>query len=246
MNYNRYEFSRREEILFHMGLLLIGILVSYLFYRNILGAPIVFLLRKRIRSYVKEELIIRQKSDFLEQFKDLLFVLSTSFSAGRGMADALGEAVLSMKDIYGEDSRLVREIQHMHDRMKISKEREEDVLQDLAERTGLEDVMDFVIIFEICRDTGAALVSALNKAAGVIIEKMTIEEEIREIVRRKQSEGMILFLMPPVVILFLNLLAPDYLAPLYETISGRCLMTGVIAATVGIYGMIRRIIRVQV
>lgn len=246
MNYNRYIFNRREEILFNISLLLCGILLSYLFYRNLWGAPVLFPFRRKIRSYVEEELIIRRKHDLLEQFKDLLFVLSTSFSAGRGMADALGEALISMKDIYGNESYLVREIQNMYERMKISKEREEDVLHDFAERTGLEDVTDFVIIFEICRDTGAGLVSALNKAASVIIDKMTIEEEIHEIVRRKESEGTILFLMPPVVILFLNLLAPDYLVPLYETLMGRCIMTGVIASTIGIYGMIRKIIRVKV
>ena len=75
---------------------------------------------------------------------------------------------------------------------------------------------------------------------------MTIEREIEELVRRKKSEGLVIFIMPVIVVLFLNLFAPDYIAPLYETIAGRLIMTSVIAATVWIYQMIQKIVRIDV
>ena len=94
--------------------------------------------------------------------------------------------------------------------------------------------------------SGASLIVALSKAASVIIDKMTIEREVQELVRRKQNEGMIIFLMPVAVILFLNIFAPDYIAPLYETVAGRIIMTTVVAGAVGIYSMIQKIVRIEI
>ena len=73
-----------------------------------------------------------------------------------------------------------------------------------------------------------------------------LEKEIRELIRRKEMEGLIIFIMPVAVILFLNLCAPDYISPLYETIVGRIIMTGVIAASWGIYLMIKRIVSLEI
>jgi tight adherence protein B len=120
------------------------------------------------------------------------------------------------------------------------------VLTDLAAASGIEDVYDFVTVYSICKTTGANLVTALSKAASVIIDKMTIEREIDELVRRKKNEGMIIFIMPAVVILFLNLCAPDYIAPLYETLAGRLIMTVVIISAAGIYGIIQKITQISI
>jgi tight adherence protein B len=52
--------------------------------------------------------------------------------------------------------------------------------------------------------------------------------------------------MPAIIILFLNLTAPDYIAPLYETVIGRVIMTAVLASNIGIYALIERITNVEV
>lgn len=59
-------------------------------------------------------------------------------------------------------------------------------------------------------------------------------------------EGLIIFLMPIIVILFLNLCAPDYIAPLYESIAGRIIMTVVLISSIGIFGMIRKVTSVEI
>ena len=52
--------------------------------------------------------------------------------------------------------------------------------------------------------------------------------------------------MPALIILFLNMTAPDYISPLYETIAGRIIMTIVAASNIGIYAMIQRITNVEI
>ena len=130
--------------------------------------------------------------------------------------------------------------------MEVGGENDVTVLMDLAMASGTEDVYDFVTIYSICKSTGASLIVALSKAASVIIDKMTIDREVQELVRRKKGEGMVIFLMPVAVILFLNIFAPDYISPLYETMAGRIIMTAVVGGAAGIYSMIQKIVRIEI
>ena len=171
---------------------------------------------------------------------------STAIGAGRSMKDAIAEAIPSLRNIYGKKTILTKDLEKAYERMDVGGENDVSVLKDLAESSGLEDVHDFVTIYTICKSTGASLISALNKAAGVIMEKMSIEREIEELIRRKESEGIVIFAMPAIIILFLNLTAPDYIAPLYETVIGRVIMTAVLASNIGIYALIERITDVEI
>lgn len=243
---NVYEFNKKEDFLFFASLLAMGIGLSLLFYRNILFTIVIIPFAGKIKKMVIDEIIARRKRDYLVQLKDYLFVASTAIGAGRSMKDAISEAIPELVDIYGERSILANELRKAYRRMQVGGENDVDVLMDWAICSRMEDCVDFVTIYSICKTTGASLVIAMNKAASVIIDKMTIEREIKELVRRKEREGLIIFVMPVIVILFLNLSAPDYIAPLYESIGGRIIMTVVIAANVGIYGMIKKIVDVKI
>lgn len=242
----RYELSRMENMFFYVALAVLGVAASMLLYRNVLFAIVVVPFIGKIRSYLIEVIIDRRRQDYMIQFKDFLFMASTSIGAGRSMKDAIGETIPGLRDIYGSKSILAGELDKVYERMAVGGENDVDVLMDLALSSGMEDCVDFVTIYSICKSTGASLILALNKAASVIIEKMTIEREIRELVRRKESEGMVIFVMPIVVLLFMNICASDYVAPLYTTWAGKIIMTVVLAANIGIYGMIQRITSVQI
>jgi tight adherence protein B len=162
------------------------------------------------------------------------------------MKDAISESVPSLLNIYGKRSILAADLSKAYERMETGGENDVSVLRDLADASGLEDVKDFVTIYSICKTTGASLITALGKAAGVIMEKMSIDREIEELIKRKESEGMVIFVMPEIIILFLNITAPDYIAPPYETVAGRIIMTAVCASSIGIYAMIRRIVSVEI
>lgn len=162
------------------------------------------------------------------------------------MKDAVRDSIPEIISIYGEDAILVKELQVIDRRLNQGHESDTDVLMDFAIRSKQEDIIDFVTIYSTCKRTGASLIIALNRAASVIIDKMTIEKEIRELVRSKRNEGMIIFTMPFVIIVFLNIFSPDYISPLYTTWAGRIIMTGTIAMNIFIYSVIRKIIRVDI
>ena len=241
-----YEFSRKEEILFWTALAAAGAAVSCLMYRSIFFAVVVIPFSGKIKGFVQDSLAERRRRRYMTEFKDLLFMASTAIGAGRSMKDAIAESIPSLRNIYGSGSVLVRDLEKAHERMETGGENDINVLRDMAELSGLEDVHDFVTIYSICKMTGASLITALNKAASVIMEKMSIDREIEELIRRKESEGLVIFAMPAVIILFLNMTAPDYIAPLYETIAGRIIMTVVFASSIGIYAMIKKIVSVEI
>ena len=242
----RYEFSKRENILFCAGIAAAGLAVSYLMYRNLLFAAVIIPFSKKIKGFVTDMIIKNRRRRYMSEFKDFLFMVSTAIGAGRSMKDAVSEAIPSLGNIYGEKSILSRDLVRAYERMERGGENDVTVLLDIAEASGLEDVQDFVTIYSICKETGADLISALNKAASVIMEKMSIDREIDELVKRKENEGLVIFAMPALIILFLNITAPDYIAPLYETIAGRVIMTAVTVSSIGIYAMIQRITNVEI
>ncbi len=243
---SKYEFSRKENILFWSCLAAAGMTVSLLMYRNMLFAAVILPFSRRIKGFVAESIIKNRRMRYMAEFRDFLFMASTAIGAGRSMKDAISESIPSLANIYGKRSILASDLRKAYERMETGGENDVSVLRDLADASGLEDVKDFVTIYMICKTTGASLITALGKAAGVIMEKMSIDREIEELVRRKESEGLVIFAMPAVIILFLNLTAPDYIAPLYETIAGRVIMTAVLASNIGIYAIIQRIIDVEI
>ena len=243
---SKYEFSRKENAVFYSCLAAAGLIISYLMYRNIMFSAVIIPFAPRIKGFVTESIIKRRRRHYMAEFKDFLFMASTAIGAGRSMKDAIAESVPSLLNIYGKRAILAGDLSKAYERMETGGENDVSVLRDLADASGLEDVKDFVTIYSICKTTGASLITALGKAAGVIMEKMSIDREVEELVRRKEGEGLVIFAMPVLIILFLNFTAPDYIAPLYETAAGRIIMTAVLASNIGIYAMIQRITNVEV
>lgn len=246
IRYDRYMVEKREKQLLFAGTLVVGTSLSVLLYHNIFFSLVLLFFYIKIQEIYAEYMLARRKRALAEQFKDFLFILSTSIGAGRGMRDAIGEAIPGIVGIYGENAILSRELKNMHKRMSIGNEEDVTVLNDFAKRSASEDIVDFMIIYSTCKTTGASLVEALNKAASVIIDKMTIENEIRTMANRKKNESIILFVMPFIVVLFLNLFSPEYIAPLYESYIGRVIMTMVVAADIFIYSVMQKITNVEI
>lgn len=232
-------------VVFYIVMAFFSICISLLMYKTVLLAVVVLAFAPRIKSYITSIIIERRRAEYMQEFKDFLFLAGTSIGAGRSMPDAIDEAIPGLEEIYTSNSILAKELRIVSRRIKSKSEDDVDVLMELAMYSGIDDVVDFVTVYQVCKQTGANLISSMNKASSMIIDKMTIEKEIKEIVKRKEYEGLFIFCMPVLVIVALNLTSPDYIAPLYETYIGRLVMTLVIVADLGIYGWIKRITNVK-
>ena len=165
----------------------------------------------------------KRKKELLFQFRDLLYELASSFSTGMHMAEAIKECADKLSSIYGRNSYMVRELDLMT--KKISRgETDISVWEDFDNRSGLEDVSDFVLLFRVTRETGGDFISVLNDAALLTGEKILLENEIKTMMIQKKYEGCLITMMPFMILLFLRISSPSYLDPVYTTVTGRLIM----------------------
>lgn len=245
-DYNLYTPRKKEKFLVSAVFFLALTLAGYIFYGIFLfGFALPAVYRPLMKKYCRYR-AAKRKNALLLQFRDFLYSLSASFATGRHMTEAMEEASAYLTDIYGSEGEMVQEIGCMLRRIREAGETDLSVLEDFSHRSALSDAEDFAQLFRACRESGGNLTAAVNRAASLIGEKIGIETEIRTMVSQKKLEGKIITAMPAVVVLFLQLVSPDYLQIMYQTFPGRALMTAALLAICAAYVMIERITAIEV
>ncbi len=245
-DYRMYELNLREKTKLFLLIMVLTLIVSELFYGTcffVLTAPLFFILVLEKAAAILNE---RRLLALREQFKDCLYAMSSSFSLGRHMREAMEDAKTSLVELYGEDSLMRNELCYMTRCMDDAGSGEIAIWKDFACRCRLEDVSEFADVFEACRDSGGNIVYAMNKAAFLITEKMTIEKEINTQIMQKKYEGRIIGIMPVVMLAFLRLVSPAYIEIMYVTFVGRVAMTFAIILIAAAYISEERITSIDV
>ncbi|MDF3001002.1 MAG: hypothetical protein K0Q48_1121 [Bacillota bacterium] len=245
-HYHIYRLNHSEFVKF---MLLCGIglaTLSFLFYQSIALSMLSLPASWFFLPWYRTSLADKRRKEIKEQFRDVLYSISASIAAGRQMSGALLETAANLKMIYGESALIVRELELMSKRINEYRESEEEILQDFAYRTEVEDIADFVDIYMTCRKTGGDLIRVLGKASEMITDKITIEKEINTITAQKRFETKILTAIPILIILFLQLISPEYISSLYEGITGRLLMTTALGGIGASYYISSKLTRIEV
>ena len=125
-------------------------------------------------------------------------------------------------------------------------EKDVDVNCDIDNRSGIEDVSDFVNVYESCRLTGGDLPLAINRATGIIGDKITLERELKTLMAQKIFETRIVALAPAAIVLLLRIMSPDYLEPMTSTQGGRIVTTFALGLIIMALGMMERINRIEI
>lgn len=245
-DYSVYILSQKERTILVVTLITAVAFIGYIFYESMLSLVALPFLYRKIEQMYCNRLAEKRKNQLRLQFKDLLYSLSSSFATGRHLTEGLEEAHTSLGDIYEKNASILMEIKAMLTRIRELGETDLQVLEDFAVRSGVEDIEEFTEVFRACRDTGGDLIQGVNKAATIIGDKIIIETEIKTMVAQKKLEGQIITLMPMGIILFLRMMSPEYLQIMYDTLTGRVLMSVAIGATVLAYFMIERITDIEV
>lgn len=225
MNYRTLELFHRERWTFRLAAFFAGEVIGWLFYDSLIIGAAVGIILLQLESPYRKSLIEKRKRRLRMQFKDLLYSMSTAVSMGRSIGQALAESIEFWQGTYDENDYIIRELRAMVKKMKESNLSEIEVLEDFAERSGLEDAEDLVMICETCKTTGGDLATALCKGADIIGDKIALERELQTITAQKKFEGRIVSLSPLVSLLLIRLLSPTYLTPLFVTGTGRMAAT---------------------
>lgn len=246
VDYLKYRLSKKETITFLVAGYMVTFTVLFLFYHSV-----IFSLAGGILPYFALGTYSQWKAEkrrtlLTTQFKDLLYSLSASIAANIQISEALGNGLESLRMLYDESTPLISELKYMVKNISENRESDIRILLDFAKRSHCEDINNFVQVYMTCRTMGGNLEKVIKSTTEIIVDKINIESEIRTLTAQKKFEGKIISLMPFAILLFLNLVSPDYLEPLYTTLTGRVVMTAALCGLVLAFFMTERMTDIEV
>lgn len=220
-------------------------LFSYTFYRS---WPVFFLASPLSLFYPLAEKKTRQKrrqAEFASQFKEGMTVLASALSAGYSIENALSAGRQELVMMYGEDGLITREFAYLVQQTRINRPVEQ-ALEELAERSGLEDVRNFAEVFAVAKRSGGDLGGIMRHTADLIRDKMQVREEIATLTASKQFEQKIMNLIPFFIVFYVEGSSPGFFSQMYETGLGRLLMTVCLVVYLAAYALAGRILAIEV
>jgi tight adherence protein B len=224
-DYNSYELTIKQKILCILLAAVVIFCVTYIFYRNIFIAAIATPLGLFYPSIRSKQLCLRTKKELNLQFKEMLYSLASSASAGRSMELAFRGVLNDLALIYPDpNTPIIVETGLIVRKLELN-ENLEDALSDFARRSGVEDIINFAEVFRLSKRTGGNMIEIMRNTTEIINERIETMQIIENIMVKKKFEQKILTILPVALMILLSQIASDYMAPVYTTIAGRIVIT---------------------
>lgn len=196
----------------------------YFFYRTyaafLLGVPCAIF----FCGWRKRRLCERRQDCLREQFKDWIKAAASELQAGGGAENAFVRAGREMRLLYSEDSDIRMEIKRM-ERLLDNHVTLEKILEDFADRSGVEEICGFADAFAAGKRMGGDLREMIENCCGIVVMKTDTEREIRTLLHGRRTEQRIMCLVPFAIVGYIGISSPGYFAPLYHNPAGICIMT---------------------
>ncbi len=241
IDYENWDLSTKELMIISLGVLAGGMGIGWLFFENLKFGLLFAVAIIPAKNRYKAWMIKKRKDKLRLEFKDLLYSIASSVSVGRSMTQAMKESLEFWKGTYSDTDYIMIELSHMIQVIESGNERDVVVLKDFAGRSGAPDICDFVAVYENCRQSGADLVKAIDKASEMIGEKIRLERELVTLLSQKKFEGKVITMAPFGLMLCLRMIAPDYLAPLTTSPTGYFISMLALALIAAAYILMERI-----
>lgn len=225
LDYNTYIMKGREKLFYVVlaAVLIFG--AAYIFYRSIWLSLLLTPLSLYYPKIKIRELIARRKNELTLQFKEALYCLASSLSAGKSVELAFKDVLQDMALLYPDPhTYILQEIEEIVRKIEMN-ETVEEALTDFAKRSHLEDVVNFADIFVTAKRSGGNMVEIIRNTSVIIGDKLRIKEEINTLLAARKFEQKVLHWMPVVLLLLLSWSVGDYMKPVFETVQGHIVMT---------------------
>ncbi len=225
IDYRLYSLSGKERRDYYIAACLALAALGFLFYRSSIMSLICTAIAVPCEKLYAKILRERRRARLLEGFRDVLYSISASVAAGRQMPQAIEDCALQMELSYGKEADIAREMSAIAQHYSEMHGDASAMLCDLGERSGIAEISQFAASYRICERSGGDLEEVCLRSANLLLDKIAFAGEVKAIIAQKKLDIGMLVSLPLIILLFLNLTAPDYTAPLYTTISGRLIMT---------------------
>jgi len=232
IDYEHYQFGRKEIILYGLEAVGIVLFFAYFFYRSLwMVIPLmpvgVFVLKRK-----KKELAKKQQNTLKIQFKEAVLSISAGMRAGYSAENAFKEAYKDMVRMFGRQSLICRELAYllggMSNNIPIEK-----LLQSFGNRSGVEEIKEFGEIFEISKKNGGNIGQIIAQTVDIISRKLEVDREIETLISAKKLEQKIMNIVPFLILFYVDTTTKGFFDALYHNVAGNIIMT----AGIAVYGI---------
>lgn len=223
-DYHEYVWTTWERIRTLGQILAVLVLFSYFFYRSVWAMGPLLLLGVFYFKRLKEKKIYLRQEKLLDQFRECIMNVAALLQAGYSLENAFLQEKEEMENIYGKESDIYAELAYIRRGLHINISIE-DLLEDFAERSGIEDIVQFAQVVMITKRSGGDMADIMQSTAQRIGRKIELQKEMQTALSARKMEFHIMRAMPFVILAYVNISNPGYFDVLYHNISGIVLMT---------------------
>lgn len=245
VDYGSYMLSGREWMLYSVEANLILCVIGYFFYRSIWAclilSPILIIFVKE----KKKELAKTRRQELSVQFKDAVLSVSANQRAGYSVENAFREAYKDMAMLYGTESDICHEINHIVKGLdnNVTLER---LLYDFGVRSHVSDILQFADVFMIAKRSGGNMTEILSATADTIEQEITVDKEIQVLVSAKKMEQKIMNMVPFLIIIYIELTSKGFFDVLYHNLTGNLIMTVCLVIYLAAFMISKRLVEIEV
>jgi tight adherence protein B len=191
--------------------------------------PFIYLRRKRSERFRR----------FEEQLPEALDLIARSLKAGHAFSSGLRLASEEMDAPVGDEfEKTLNEINFGFST--------QHALGNLTHRVPLDDLRFFTISVNLQRETGGNLAEILGNLSRLLRERFKFNGHVRVLASQAKLSANILFALPFVIALVIQLLNPKYFDALLENPSGKVVLAaGVCWMMIGIF-FIKKMVKIRV
>lgn len=147
-----------------------------------------------------------------------------------------------MIQMYGEDALMVQELRYIMAHLSMNVPLE-DLLEDFAKRSDLEDVSSFCQVFFFAKRSGGDFIGIIRTTSDRIGKKIELQRQLAADLAARKLESRIMNLVPLAILLYLDLTSPGYFDMLYGNLSGICIMSVCLIVYLAAYALSERMMQ---
>ena len=245
-DYDRYRLSVREVLIYGGLTLLILVVLFHVFYDAAwlafpAAVPVFLLFRKKLLKTLAE----KRKKQLRREFLSAVSFMGDGLRSGYSVENAIRASVPELRNLWGDQSDMVREWNDMTKAFHLNRTVEE-CLADLGNRTHVPEIQDFADVFSVTKRSGGRLSEVVTDTGMILTEQFDAEEKVRTAVAARRFEQKIMDVMPAGILLYIRLTSPDLIGIMYRGLTGRLVMTACLIVYVAAVFWGERIMKIGV
>lgn len=240
--YDKCDMTKIQHVAAYLASSMILTGIVWLFYHSLLPAMLVGCLGGVIveRMYAQHT-VEKRKKELLLQFKEFLESMSVAAGAGNVEIQAVRSALKDLKIAYSESADIVKEIEHILLQYEKGGMKLKDLFQELADRSGLEDIQSFAAIYTVIEGKSDRFGEILLRTQSIIGDKIEIEQEIETVITSAKSETNMMVVMPIIIVVAMSKMGNGLLDALFTTWAGHVAATISLLIFIGSYIYARKV-----